>query len=101
MHTATPWEIGGGGGGLGLWITGPDKSANVICDLVPRKRPSEPEDEDYANAQFICRAVNSHDALVEALKGVSIMLNTALVSHESEPWAIRVREAIALTESEK
>lgn len=37
-----------------------------LADIVGSDTTAE---EDQANAEFIVRAVNSHDALVEALKG--------------------------------
>lgn len=51
-------------------------------------------------ARTIVRALNANDASVEALKGVAIMLNTQLASYESEPWALRVRAALALANKE-
>lgn len=67
-HTATPWQVGEAG--LGLWITGPDKNANVICDLVGRGAEGYPvmlTNEDFENAKLIVRAVNAHQLLVDAL----------------------------------
>jgi hypothetical protein len=43
------------------------------------------------------RIVSDHNAmpkLIDALKGVAIMLNTELANYESEPWAQRVRKAL-------
>lgn len=42
--------------------------------------------------------VEQRDKLVEALKGVAIMLNTELERYEQEPWAQRVRNALATVE---
>lgn len=48
-----------------------------------------------ANAELIVRAVNCHAELLSALQEVRLMLNTALKDYDSEPWAGRVRTAIA------
>lgn len=56
------------------------KSCNVNCE---------------ANAELIVRAVNCHAELLAALQEVRLMLNTALKDYDSEPWAGRVRTAIA------
>lgn len=47
-----------------------------------------------ANAYLIVTAVNEREAMVEALKGVAIMLNTSLEKYDSEPWAQRVRAVL-------
>lgn len=58
-HTPTPWESGG----CCVW----QKNGDMIADLAPcMKNPNETE----ANAEFIVRCVNSHDALVEAIQYV-------------------------------
>lgn len=67
----------------------------VVCsDAMVLRREQAQADYD-----LIVRAVNSHEALVEAARGVSIMLNTALEKYEAEPWAQRVRAALALVDS--
>ena len=70
-HTPTPWEVGEAD--LGLWITGPDRSANVICDLMGRGAEGYPvmlTDEDFENARLIVRAVNNHKAFEDALRAI-------------------------------
>lgn len=42
--------------------------------------------------------VEQRFSLIEALKGVAIMLNTNLLSYDDEPWAQRVRNALATVE---
>lgn len=44
------------------------------------------------------KAAKSQALLVEALRGVAIMLNTELESFEGEPWAQRVRTALRVSE---
>lgn len=61
-HTPTPWstvEI------LGMGKTGV-RGVRPICDAMVRRDQEEGEAE--ANAAFIVKAVNSHEALVEALR---------------------------------
>ena len=45
----------------GLWVTGPDTDAPVICDLVPRDAESFTE-EDEANASLIAASPELLDA---------------------------------------
>jgi hypothetical protein len=49
---------------------------------------------DRGSAYMICRAVNSHDALVEALRELYRAANNSLVDRESEKalWATFVRD---------
>lgn len=51
-----------------------------------------------ADMKAVARRFNALVAAVAALKGVSIMLNTELAKYESEPWAQRVRAALALVD---
>lgn len=62
---------------------------------------------DQRRTEQIVNAMNQHSTLItqrerllEALKGVAIMLNTELEKYDSEPWAQRVREAITTSEQE-
>jgi hypothetical protein len=71
-HTPTPWAAVEA---EGIWIerAGRADDDNVICDLVGRvydrkKQTNLLTDEDRANAAFIVRAVNAHDAMLAALK---------------------------------
>lgn len=64
------------------------------------------EQEDSDIDGIIARH-NQHSALMvqrerllEALKGVAIMLNTELEKYDNEPWAQRVRAAITTSEQE-
>jgi hypothetical protein len=41
------------------------------------------------------------DEVVEALRGVSIMINSALHTYEQEPWANRVRAVLSKIDAEK
>lgn len=65
QHTPTPWRVGGLDDDL--WIYGRGRNATAICDLIPRDADSLTL-EDKANAEFIVRAVNTHDALIVAAK---------------------------------
>lgn len=64
-HTPSPWQVGESEGRW--WVEGPDKNANVICDLLPRRidvydyAAHQEEvyvytDEDRANAALIAAA---------------------------------------------
>lgn len=69
-------------------------SVAVLYGTFEQREPVSVE-EAQTRAARIVRAVNSHDALVGALKGVAIMLNTELEKYQGEPWAQRVRAALA------
>jgi len=65
-HTPTPWEVATGHPSRGLFVLGPPDEhgyAPQICEV------DKTEDME-ANAAFIVRAVNSHEALVAALEAV-------------------------------
>ena len=69
-HTAGEWTVGGYTGRIGadtqgdIIITAPDRCA--VATVCYHGDSGEKE----ANAELICRAVNNHDALVEALRGI-------------------------------
>lgn len=59
-HTPLPWSISG---------ESIVKGGNICIAVVESDGGYEaPENEQTANLEFICRAVNCHDELVEALK---------------------------------
>jgi hypothetical protein len=67
-HTPLPWraDLEGKGG----WVMGPQSEpsgAFVICWRPPWEARS---DESDANAEFIVRACNNHEKLLEALKEI-------------------------------
>lgn len=74
-------------------VTPPDRNNSYGVDTGSRKvflgmirsRPSKSETE--ANAAFIVRAVNSHDALVEALEGLRSWAAEAQKRLPVETWA--------------
>jgi hypothetical protein len=63
-HTELPWHLEPGHESSDLVLAQPGGDGQVIVTF--RDCVGDPELE--ANAAFICRAVNSHYALVEALK---------------------------------
>lgn len=64
--TARPWGLGAGvGSELSHSVFG-DAGLQIICDCDF----SSDVDRSAANAALIVRAVNSHDALIEALQAV-------------------------------
>ena len=65
-HTATPWKVMTGHPSRGLFVVGPPDDHGYtpeVCEV------DKAENMD-ANAAFIVRAVNSHAALVAALRAV-------------------------------
>ena len=107
-HTPIPWTIGYGGGPDDEFasITSPHQ-ASAICYIDPYMyRPHGP-----ANADFIVRACNNHDALLAALKDTvcrltelrdcTAMLGAAAVDRALIQIGIdQARAAIAQTEKD-
>lgn len=60
--TPGPWEIGDDGSG-GVWVTGPDRNANVICDIYEQYVDGGADE----NAAFIAEARTALPALLDAL----------------------------------
>lgn len=58
-HTPTPWRV------AERWHVITDDNGQWLADTVTVQRLNE---EEAANAAFIVRAVNSHNALVDALR---------------------------------
>ena len=90
--TARPWRVGD----AGTTVFGPpngNPSPKTIATISYAKlRGVEQYDESAANAALIVRAVNSHEALVAALRDLL---------DGSEPWDVRAtqaRAALALAE---
>lgn len=102
-HSPLPWRHQTEDGTLGTIV---DADENVIAQT--QQILNDPAHvRRQGNAAFIVECVNQHATLVEqrdcalaALKGVAIMLNTNLSSYDDEPWAQRVRTAIATIEQE-
>ena len=91
-HTPTPWELEGN-----CHIKSIEGWAIADCDL---DYSSLNLDQQEINASFIVKAVNSHEALVEALKRISNGEFTADVSSEECLLAMRqvAREALKQAE---
>ena len=64
QHTPTPWSYDG----RDIWATNSGNAVNVARLLTPKLAE--------ANAAFIVKAVNSHAALVEALKAAQSYIET-------------------------
>ncbi len=102
-HTKTPWKMEWVEPPLvvypGWWIRTNDSVGFPIAFVTETIGGTNPPQQ--ANARFIVTACNSHDKLLEACKGVAIMLNTVLCNFDDEPWAMRVRSAISLAEGKE
>ena len=64
QHTPGPWSMEYDDG---VWISGPDKNANVLCDIIgridDREAGTQITDEDLANARLIAAAPDLLEAL--------------------------------------
>jgi len=93
IHTATPWTWGGHADSNGLChINSAYRTIVQVWDF--------PEAE--ANAAFICRACNSHEALVKALREAKAAILSAEellgASDMSTDAIAHAREALELAE---
>jgi len=103
-HTPTPWEVDNNNGAHGTctirhFRTSADGSfkapfGEAIADLMG----SSPERE--ANADFIVRAVNSHEAMVEALKTLVDIVAEIHPEADSLGGLDQARAALAATAEE-
>ncbi len=82
-HTPTPWRVGLRNGVFGAdEFIGGDRHYQVVCTPtsggIYRRHSTESElqAEAEANAAFIVRSCNAHDALVSALKGMRLALDS-------------------------
>lgn len=117
-HTPTPWRWQDFGRGPILVSEVSGKS--IVMDFIrqgmngaePRfgKRtdsmggimvPLSKWERSPPDMEFMLRAANDYEADKEALRGVAIMLNTKLAEYENEPWAQRVRAALADVDREE
>jgi len=98
QHTPTPWKVAESVKGKTCYaIVSRD---GWIADL------NECHGDRLANASFIVRAVNSHEALVDALIMALPYVETALEDRGYKPGVVdqmvkKIREAIALAEGEQ
>ena len=66
-HSPLPWKVGDGA--VSGWVAITDANNDQIVDVNYSDGMDEPTFfPEQANAELIVRSVNSHDALVEALK---------------------------------
>lgn len=104
-HTPTPWKTGGS---FGLDVLTSDGNTHIAnCGIYQGE--NEYTQGKQANAEFIVRAVNNHDALVEALNELldtGIALARRFESHcvsddevEQEFIVARHKAAIALKQA--
>jgi hypothetical protein len=63
--TPGPWNVSGGT--IGLWVAGPDRNANVLCDILYRSRKGA-NAEDRANARLIAAAPTLYERLKDVLE---------------------------------
>ena len=66
------------------------KQGLVLATIISDYGKAEAE----ANAQFICKAVNNHEALVEALAECAHELDQMLLSHHAQEAYLQARAAL-------
>lgn len=102
-YTPTPWTMthtvleasSDSDSAATIWRTRKFENGEVGSTLIAEVSRSAGHETAVKNARFIVRAANDYEADKKALRGVAIMLNTELAKYETEPWAQRVRAALA------
>jgi len=100
-HTATPWEVDYRGTlGHIKAVISPGMFTPTVCRFDKHLvAASLSEEERKANAAFICRACNSHEALIEALKQSTALLED--IAFEMSNEAMQVAKYLCLPEIER
>jgi hypothetical protein len=96
-HTSGPWAIGGEHDDS-LWIEGPAKLDNVICDIVSRDLECILAAEDWANARLIAAAPDLLEACQQALVALSSYRVNPYMPDTVEQLQDTLRVAIAKAE---
>jgi hypothetical protein len=95
-HTPTPWRVA---------IEPPyEESARIFSGdiyLGSLGNSDQTKDETRANAEFIVRAVNSHDALVAALRRIMPHQQSSTHSHDCGCSYCEAVNALALAEGKE
>ena len=103
-HTATPWKVDYRGTlGHIKAVISPGMFTPTVCRFDKHLvAASLSEEERKANAAFICRACNSHEALCDALRNVLTRLDLEPVEAVFPCSAMResIRQALKLAEEE-
>ena len=96
-HTPTPWKYSKNS----LQITGNNDHGCIVVELMMKRiydNTDEIEEMD-ANAEFICRAVNNHDALIHVIESLIILTND-IWSGEKQPEIIHAEDVLKQTKGE-
>ena len=88
-HTLTPWHYA-----PGELIYGPNGESVASCRFVTNFK-----DENIENMRFIVRAVNSHEALLEATKVAFEIMGHETNTSNNRPY-LMLKDAIAQAEGE-
>jgi len=72
-HTQGQWKSDGD------YVKGPAGEMIAACRITTREGFAHSAEEDRANAEFIARACNTHDKLLEACKAAKMHLQPDLV----------------------
>ncbi len=95
-HTPTPWRLEGD-----CVVSGDDTDYTLVadCERDPVWSPLLGVEETEANAQFIVRACNSHDDLLEACQAVSTSLGEFTQDDTVDGMLMILEAAIAKAET--
>lgn len=99
-HTPTPWTLLNDEGMIAVLAGNRDDLKNEVIHWTGFDASYFPK-QAVANAAFIIRACNSHDALVEALREAELQLAYVQEKHgyaTGETVLARIRSAIAIVD---
>ena len=89
-HTPTPWNVNGG---MRQGIKTVYAATGSIAEMTDCKAHSDAEQE--ANAAFIVRCVNSHEALIDALNALEIWATFQAAENRQKREMMGQRQSLA------
>ena len=92
IHTLVPWMLSDS---HGLCVV---SEKGVVADLEKSRTSAESSEESRANAEFIVRACNSHDALLAACKALMTRFEHTGEAWMDDPAMVQARAVIAKAE---
>jgi hypothetical protein len=101
QHTPTPWINAGitheGDAVPGLLITGANKCVAFVTNWDEEMNINEIQPQVSANADFILRACNSHDAMLDVCNGMQDLIDRCGLKVNAE-FQEALNRAVALAE---
>jgi hypothetical protein len=104
-HTPIPYFVSVHDDNLDMVIRADSEYEPIVCNVSVESSWSEADvEQNAANAEFICRACNNHEQLIEALQNIAVNLGEEAVKRNDHVWQRitdsknRAEAALALAE---